>query len=94
VTPNDLLSLKADVDVPSVGNKQKTLGKKLILCWSLGRKEQVPDPLPTDPRIRIRIKFNGSGTLFLSTYQTDMYSRVTSQIRIQGSGSVSKCHES
>jgi hypothetical protein len=47
-----LLSLKTDGNVPTVSNKQKNLGKKLIKIWRLERKEQDPDrdPVPY-PRV-------------------------------------------
>jgi hypothetical protein len=42
-----MLSLKTDVNVPEVRNKQKKNKEKQIICWHLEshtQKEQDPDP--------------------------------------------------
>ncbi len=64
VTCYYLLSfLKTDVNVPSIGHEQKKVEKtyRYFFCWffeSHLQKEQDPDPLSSDPRIRIRIKMS------------------------------------
>ncbi len=63
VTIFDFLSLKNDLNVPSISNEQKNVLKKLVFCWHLEgqwRKQQDPDPLVRgmDPRIRIHTKMS------------------------------------
>jgi hypothetical protein len=62
-----MLSLKTDVNLPTLRNKQKNLEKQLIFCWDLenhcqkgaGSGSEAGSVIRSaDPRIRIRIKMS------------------------------------
>jgi hypothetical protein len=70
-----MLSLKADVHVPIVKNKQNKLGKRIIFCWhfeSHCQKEQDPYssgtdpylPFPSHPSLRLGFSLKFSGKIW------------------------------
>ncbi len=73
---NDMLSVKTDVNVPLVRNKQKTLEKILIFCWHLEghcEREKYPYPNPYQNFADSEYCFKGTWLLLQNTITSDWF---------------------